>query len=86
MQENVYTGYSALALTLGFQVFSSTLATTTSRLVGPTYQLLCEKLPKIYVLSADRIFTTFCAPFSYRIFRSVDKGVRGVILVPGTDI
>ena len=36
MQEDVSIGYPALALTLGFQVFSYTEATTTGRLLGPT--------------------------------------------------
>ena len=29
--------------------------------------LLCEELPKVYVFSADKAFTTFCAPFPSRI-------------------
>ena len=36
MQEDVYIGHTALALTLGLQVFSLTGATTTGRLLGPT--------------------------------------------------
>ena len=32
-------------------------------------RLLCEELPKVYVHFAHKIFTTFCAPFSYRISR-----------------
>ena len=31
------------------------------------FRLLCEELPKVYVFSAHKIFTTFCAPFSNRI-------------------
>ena len=34
--EDVYIGYSALALTLGLLVFSQTGATTTGKLLGPT--------------------------------------------------
>ena len=30
-------------------------------------RLLREELPKLYVLSAHKIFTTFCAPFLNRI-------------------
>ena len=30
-------------------------------------RLLCEQLPKVYVFSAHKIFTAFCAPFSNRI-------------------
>ena len=30
-------------------------------------RLLCEELSKIYVFSAHKIFTTFCAPFCNRI-------------------
>ena len=30
--------------------------------------LLCEELPKVYVFSARKMFTTFCAPFPNRIF------------------
>ena len=30
-------------------------------------RLLCEELPKVYVFSADKIFTTLCAPFGDRI-------------------
>ena len=30
-------------------------------------RLLCEQLPNVYVFSADKIFTTLCAPFSDRI-------------------
>ena len=26
-------------------------------------ELLCEQLPKVYVFSADKIFTTLCSPF-----------------------
>ena len=40
MQEDVYIGHTALALTLGLQVFSSTRATTIGRLLGPTICLL----------------------------------------------
>ena len=29
--------------------------------------LLCGQLPKVYVFSTDKIFTTFCAPFPNRI-------------------
>ena len=42
-------------------------------------RLLYEELPKVYVFSAHEIFTTFCASFPNRIFRSVDKGVQGVL-------
>ena len=31
-------------------------------------RLLCEELPKVYVFSADKIFTICCAPFPNRIF------------------
>ena len=30
-------------------------------------RLFCKELPNVYVFSEDRIFTTFCAPFSNRI-------------------
>ena len=30
-------------------------------------RLLYEGLPKVYVFSAYKIYTTFCAPFPYRI-------------------
>ena len=36
MQEDVYIGYTALAITLGLRVFSLAGATTTGRLLGPT--------------------------------------------------
>ena len=35
---------------------------------GSSIRLLCEELPKVDVFSAHKIFTTFCAPFPYRIF------------------
>ena len=36
MQEDIYIGYTALALTLGLHVFSLTGTTTTGGLLGPT--------------------------------------------------
>ena len=30
-------------------------------------RLLCEELPKVYVYSAQKIFTTFCVPFPNRM-------------------
>ena len=30
-------------------------------------RFLYKELPKVYVFSADKMFTTFCAPFPYRI-------------------
>ena len=30
-------------------------------------RLLCEELPNVYVFSAHKMFTTFCAPFPNRI-------------------
>ena len=32
-------------------------------------RLLCDQLPKVYVFSAHKIFTIFCAPFPNKIFR-----------------
>ena len=32
-------------------------------------RLLCEELPNVYVFSARKMFTTFCAPFLNRIFQ-----------------
>ena len=42
-------------------------------------RLLFEEVPKVYVFSAHKIFTAFCAPFPNRIFRSADKGVQGYL-------
>ena len=30
-------------------------------------RFLCEELPHVYEFSADKMFTTFCAPFPNRI-------------------
>ena len=30
-------------------------------------RFLCEELPNVYVFSAHKMFTTFCAPFPNRI-------------------
>ena len=42
-------------------------------------RLLYEELPKVYVFSARKIFTTFCGSFPNRIFRSIDKGFQGFL-------
>ena len=34
---------------------------------GLPIRFLCEELPKVYVFSAHRIFTTFCVPFPSKI-------------------
>ena len=31
-------------------------------------RIFCKQLPKVYVLSAQKVFKTFCAPFLSRIF------------------
>ena len=48
-------------------------------------RLLYEELPKVYVFSAHKIFTTFCASFPNRIFRSIDKGFQRFLLVSDPD-
>ena len=55
MLEDVYIGYTALALTLGLQVFSLTEATTTGRLLGPTPSVFQIKMEASRLVSCSRI-------------------------------
>ena len=41
--------------------------TSGSRVSASLIRLLYEELPKVYVFSADKIFTTFGTPFPNRI-------------------
>ena len=42
-------------------------------------RFLYEEQPNVYLFSAHKIFTTFCAPFPNGIFKSVDEGVHGYL-------